>query len=51
MAVDSNGNIFVADYANQQIQKFDSEGNFITMWGSKGRGDSQFIKPWGVGVK
>jgi DNA-binding beta-propeller fold protein YncE len=42
--------VFVADYANQKIQKFDSEGNFIMMWGSKGREDGQFIKPWGVAV-
>ena len=27
---------------NSRIQKFDSDGNFITMWGSKGIGQSKF---------
>ena len=32
IAVDSNGNIFVADYENKNVQKFDSIGNFIVTW-------------------
>ena len=39
IAVDSSGNVYVADYSigftdNDRIQKFDSDGNFITKWGS-----------------
>jgi len=33
IAVDSSGNVFVTDTANNRIQKFDTNGNFITMWG------------------
>jgi len=32
IAVDLNGNIFVADYENKRVQKFDSNGNFIITW-------------------
>ncbi len=35
VAVDSAGNVFVAegDFANRRVQKFDSEGNFLLMFG------------------
>jgi DNA-binding beta-propeller fold protein YncE len=28
-----------------RVQKFDTNGNFITKWGSYGTGDGQFIDP------
>ena len=33
IAVDKSGNVYVADTWNSRIQKFDAQGNFITMWG------------------
>ena len=50
IAIDSKGNIFVADTNNHRIQNFDNNGNFITMWGSEGTGDYQFIEPTSVTV-
>jgi len=35
IAVDREGNVYIADSRNNCIQKFDSEGKFITMWGIK----------------
>lgn len=35
---------------NNRIQKFDSNGNFITKWGSTGNGDGQFESPIGITV-
>ena len=32
LAVDSSGNVFVADYGNACIDKFDSNGNLIDSW-------------------
>ncbi len=39
------GNIYVAETNNHRIQKFDSNGNFITIWGSEGS-----IVPISIGV-
>ncbi|MDQ5949353.1 MAG: tripartite motif-containing protein 71 [Patescibacteria group bacterium] len=33
VAVDNMGNVYVADGSNNRIQKFDSSGNFISMFG------------------
>ncbi len=49
-AVDSRGNIYVVDSQNNRIQKFDSEGRFITVWGSAGEAPGQFGEPWGIAV-
>lgn len=45
IAIDSHGNIYVADTKNNRIQKFDSAGNFIRKWGSLGTGAGQFTSP------
>ncbi|HXS61113.1 MAG TPA: TIR domain-containing protein [Candidatus Sulfopaludibacter sp.] len=45
VAIDSSGYIYVADSGNHRIQKFDSNGNFIAKWGSKGEEDRQFKDP------
>src|SRR4051794_37946821 len=42
IAVDSTGNVYVADTGNHRVQKFDSNGNFLTAWGSYGEGKGQF---------
>ena len=40
--MDSTGNVYVADTWNYRVQKFTSNGAFITKWGSEGSGDGQF---------
>jgi DNA-binding beta-propeller fold protein YncE len=45
IAVDSAGNVYVADSDNQRIQKFASDGQFLSKWGSSGTGDGQFASP------
>jgi len=50
VAVDKNGNIYVADTINHRLQKFDAGGGFLAKWGSKGDGDGQFNEPWGLAV-
>jgi hypothetical protein len=48
--VDASGNVYVADTNNQRIQKFDSNGTFITKWGVGGGGNGQFSFPTDVAV-
>ena len=50
VALDDEGNVYVADNVNQRIQKFDANGNFLMQWGSKGTADGQFLSPIGVVV-
>ncbi|KJU81430.1 NHL repeat containing protein, partial [Candidatus Magnetobacterium bavaricum] len=50
IAVDSSGNVYVADEDNHRIQKFSSSGVFLAKWGSKGSGDGQFYYPGGIAV-
>jgi streptogramin lyase len=50
IAVDSAGNVYVADTANHRIQKFDDQGNFLLKWGASGSGAGQFNAPKGVAV-
>src|SRR6266487_1051400 len=51
VAVDSKGNVYVADFGyTDRIQKFDGNGNFVTKWGSTGSGDGQFNRPAGIAI-
>ena len=50
VAVDGSGNVYVVDTVNYRIQKFDSDGTFLTKWGSKGSGDGEFFGPRGLEV-
>ena len=50
LALDSVGNVYVDDIRNYRVQKFDSSGNFIAKWGSRGVGDGQFQHMHGIVV-
>jgi DNA-binding beta-propeller fold protein YncE len=50
VAVASDGSVYVADLYNQRIQKFTSEGVFVSEWGTGGSGDGEFMDPEGVAV-
>jgi hypothetical protein len=50
IALDSAGNVYVADHQNHRIQKFDSDGTFLQQWGMNGSGDGQFNFPQGVAL-
>ena len=42
MAVDGQANVYVIDALRNDIQKFDSDGQFLTKWSGDGTGDGQF---------
>jgi DNA-binding beta-propeller fold protein YncE len=50
ITVDGNGNVFVADTGNGRIQKFSSNGAFLTAIGSKGSGHGQLSAPNGIAI-
>src|ERR671910_488932 len=52
IALDKYDNVYVTDPQSDpgcsqqpRVLKFDSEGKFITKWGTKGKGDGQFLDP------
>jgi DNA-binding beta-propeller fold protein YncE len=51
IAVDKrNGNVYVTDWGNNRVQKFDKNLNFLLAWGSSGAGDQHFNRPLGIVV-
>jgi DNA-binding beta-propeller fold protein YncE len=47
---EQTGEIYVADYFNNRVVKFDSSGNVMTQWGTAGSGDGQFQNPQDVAI-
>ena len=50
ITIDENNNVYVIDPGNHRIQKFNSDGAFITKWGRYGSGDGEFNSPCGIFV-
>jgi len=50
LALDSAGNLYVADVINHRIQKFDATGKFLAQAGGEGTANGQFKEPWGLAV-
>jgi streptogramin lyase len=53
VVADTSGNVYVTDLGNglgnnDRVEKFDSNGAFLTKWGSLGPGDTEFHDPWGI---
>lgn len=50
IAVDSGGNIYVANQGPYCVKKFDKNGKFIKKWGKRGSGRGEFKNPVGIAV-
>jgi DNA-binding beta-propeller fold protein YncE len=50
LAVDSDGNLYVADTLNNRIEIFDADGKFIRTFGKNGDGPGYFARPKGVAI-
>ena len=40
--------IYIVDQNNNRIQKFTTNGTFVSMWGEEGEEDGQFLHPHGI---
>ena len=49
-AVDSSGNIWATDYANDRILKYSQAGVLLDAYGAPGSGIGQFLAPWGIAI-
>ena len=50
IAFDSQGNLYVADFGNDRIQKFDSAFEPLLAWGRKGKEHGEFVQPSDVAI-
>jgi DNA-binding beta-propeller fold protein YncE len=51
LAIDNrSGDIYVVDAGNNRIQRFDRDGRFVGEFGSAGRGNGQFDRPYGIAI-
>jgi DNA-binding beta-propeller fold protein YncE len=50
VAVDAQGNIYVADTLNCRVQIFESTGKFVRMFGTQGDRPGEFIRPKGIAL-
>jgi DNA-binding beta-propeller fold protein YncE len=50
VAVDADGNLYVADTYNNRIEIFDADGNFIRQFGKAGDRPGTFMRPKGIAV-
>ncbi len=50
VAVDSSGNVWVADTFNNRVQEFNSSGTYTRQFGTTGTGNGQFKEPFGIAI-
>ncbi len=50
IALDSQGNIYVADTNNNRVQKLSPRGQPQAQWGTEGSGPGQFKHPFGIAL-
>jgi len=51
VAVDGSGNVYVVAPGNRnRIQKFTSDGTYLTQWGTLGTGNGEFNNPVAMAV-
>ena len=50
VAIDAQGDVWVADKGNNRIEHFDSEGNFISKFGTAGSGNGQLSIPTSLAI-
>ena len=50
VAVDSGGDLWVADTGNNRVEEFNEQGEYLSQFGSEGSGDGQLSEPAALAV-
>jgi DNA-binding beta-propeller fold protein YncE len=50
VAVDAEGNLYVADTYNNRVEIFDADGQFVSTFGKNGDGPGYFARPKGIAI-
>jgi 6-bladed beta-propeller len=50
VAVDSKGNVWVTDTANNRVEEFNSAGEYVSKFGKEGTGNGEFKAPKGISI-
>jgi sugar lactone lactonase YvrE len=50
VAVDAEGNLYVADTYNNRVEIFDADGQFVSTFGKAGDGPGYFARPKGIAI-
>jgi DNA-binding beta-propeller fold protein YncE len=50
VAVDDDGNLYVADTLNERVQVFDADGEFVSAFGKQGDSPGSFMRAKGIAV-
>lgn len=49
-ALDGKGDVWVSDFANDRIEKFNPDGSFLASYGKEGSGEVEFDGPSGIAI-
>ncbi|MDZ7303165.1 MAG: NHL repeat-containing protein [candidate division KSB1 bacterium] len=50
VAIDYYSNVYVTDFTNHCVHKFDRDLNYLAAYGRRGNGDKEFIEPRGIAI-
>jgi len=50
MSIDSKDNLYIADSLNHRILKYNTDGQLLKAWGSKGNKDGEFFNPYDLAI-
>src|SRR3972149_7176686 len=50
LAVDAEGSLYVVETSNHRVQKFNSEGKTLLLWGEYGKEEGQFNSPESIAI-
>ena len=50
IAIDKPGDVYVADWKNDRVQKFSPGGEYLATFGKPGTGDGELHRPSGIAI-